>query len=257
MKIVIKIGTSTLAHSTGLVNLRRVEELVHVMADLKNAGHELVLVTSGSIGIGAGKLGLRSRPDDIPGKQACASVGQCELMYIYDKLFSSYNHTVSQVLLTRDIVDSEERKQNVINTFERLLALGVLPIVNENDAVSTEEIEFGDNDTLSAIVGQLVHTDLLIILSDVDGLYDLPPQNHPEAKLISHVSEITPELLKAAGGSGSNLGTGGMTTKLMAAEIALKSGFAMSLISGSRPEALYDVIEGKPVGTRFERTISQ
>lgn len=257
MRIVIKIGTSTLAHSTGLVNLRRVEELVHVMADLKNAGHELVLVTSGSIGIGAGKLGLRSRPEDIPGKQACASVGQCELMYIYDKLFSGYNHTVSQVLLTRDIVDSAERKQNVINTFERLLALGVLPIVNENDAVSTEEIEFGDNDTLSAIVGQLVHADLLIILSDVDGLYDLPPQNHPEAKLISHVSEITPQLLEMAGGSGSNLGTGGMITKLMAAEIALKSGFAMSLISGARPEVLYDVIDGKPVGTRFERTITQ
>ena len=257
MRIVIKIGTSTLAHSTGLVNLRRVEELVHVMADLKNAGHELVLVTSGSIGIGAGKLGLRSRPEDIPGKQACASVGQCELMYIYDKLFSGYNHTVSQVLLTRDIVDSAERKQNVINTFERLLALGVLPIVNENDAVSTEEIEFGDNDTLSAIVGQLVHADLLIILSDVDGLYDLPPQNHPEAKLISHVSEITPQLLEMAGGSGSNLGTGGMITKLMAAEIALKSGFAMSLISGARPEVLYDVIDGKPVGTRFERTIAQ
>ena len=253
MRIVIKIGTSTLARSTGLVNLRRVEQLVHVIADLKNAGHEIILVSSGSIGIGAGKLGLKQRPDDIPGKQACASVGQCELMYIYDKLFSEYNHTVSQVLLTRDVVDVPKRKQNVINTFERLLHMGVLPIVNENDAVSTEEIEFGDNDTLSAIVGQLVQADLLIILSDIDGLYDMPPQGHPEAKRIERVTSITPEIIAAAGGSGSSLGTGGMATKIQAAQIALDSGFAMSLIHGANPEALYDVLEGKPVGTWFEK----
>lgn len=253
MRIVIKIGTSILAHSTGLVNLRRVEQLVHVVADLKNAGHEIVLVSSGSIGIGAGKLGLKKRPDDIPGKQACASVGQCELMYIYDKLFSQYNHTVSQVLLTHDVVDVPERKQNVINTFERLLQMNVLPIVNENDAVSTEEIAFGDNDTLSAIVGQLVKADLLVILSDIDGLYDMPPQGHPEAKLIPFVGEITNEIIAAAGGSGSSLGTGGMATKIQAAQIAMDSGFAMSLIHGGNPDLLYDVVEGKPAGTRFEK----
>lgn len=257
MRIVIKIGTSTLAHNTGLVNLRRVEQLVHVIADLKNAGHQIVLVSSGSIGIGAGKLGLKTRPADIPGKQACASVGQCELMYIYDKLFGAYNHTVSQVLLTRDIVDAPQRKQNVINTFERLLHMGVLPIVNENDAVSTEEIEFGDNDTLSAIVGQLVNADLLIILSDVDGLYDQPPQGHPEARRIDRVTVITPEIIAAAGGSGSQLGTGGMATKIQAAQIAMESGFAMQLIHGARPEGLYDVLDGKPVGTRFEKEEQQ
>ena len=260
MRIVIKIGTSTLAHSTGLVNLRRVEQLVHVVADLKNAGHEIVLVSSGGLVFlqslsGAGKLGLKKRPDDIPGKQACASVGQCELMYIYDKLFSQYNHTVSQVLLTHDVVDVPERKQNVINTFERLLQMNVLPIVNENDAVSTEEIAFGDNDTLSAIVGQLVKADLLVILSDIDGLYDMPPQGHPQAKLIPFVGEITNEIIAAAGGSGSSLGTGGMATKIQAAQIAMDSGFAMSLIHGGNPDLLYDVVEGKPAGTRFEKKL--
>ena len=182
-------------------------------------------------------------------------MGQCELMYIYDKLFSQYNHTVSQVLLTHDVVDVPERKQNVINTFERLLQMNVLPIVNENDAVSTEEIAFGDNDTLSAIVGQLVGTDLLIILSDIDGLYDMPPQGHPEAKLIPFVGEITNEIIAAAGGSGSSLGTGGMATKIQAAKIAMDSGFAMSLIHGGNPDLLYDVVEGKPVGTRFEKKV--
>ena len=255
MRIVIKIGTSTLAHSTGLVNLRRVEQLVHVVADLKNAGHEIVLVSSGSIGIGAGKLGLKKRPDDIPGKQACASVGQCELMYIYDKLFSQYNHTVSQVLLTHDVVDVPERKQNVINTFERLLQMNVLPIVNENDAVSIDEIgihtTIGENDSLSAIVAKLIAADVLVLLSDIDGLYTADPRQDPDATLIPVVEEITPEILALAGGAGSSLGSGGMATKLKAAQIVMDAGIDMVILNGEQPQALYDLFENHSVGTRF------
>jgi glutamate 5-kinase len=251
-RIVVKVGTTTLTHPTGQLNIRRTEALVKVLSDLKNAGKELVLVTSGAIGIGAGKLGMRSRPTDLPTKQACAAVGQCELMYIYDKLFSAYNHTVSQLLLTRDAVDQTDRRENIENTFQRLLALGVIPIVNENDTVAVEEIVFGDNDTLSAIVAKAVGADLLILMSDIDGLYDANPKENPNAKLIPHVSAITPEILALAGGKGSEFGTGGMITKLHAAEIAMDSGCDMMILNGSDPAILYDVLDGKQVGTLFE-----
>lgn len=250
-RIVIKVGTSTLAHKTGMLNIRRVEELIKVIADLKNSGKEIVFVTSGAIGVGVGKLGLSKRPTDMPTKQACAAIGQSELMYIYDKHFSEYNHNVAQVLLTRDIIESQSRKENVTNTLSRLLDLSVIPIVNENDTVAVEEIEFGDNDTLSAIVAQLVHADLLIILSDIDGLYDCDPHVNADAKLIHEVIEIDDNILSLAGGKGSALGTGGMLTKIHAAQYCFECGIPMAILNGSKPKKLYDLLDGKPVGTVF------
>ena len=248
-RIVIKVGTSTLAHRTGLMNIQRVERLVKVLADLKNSGKEIILVSSGAIGVGAGKMGLKSRPADTPSKQACAAIGQCELMYCYDKYFSEYNHVVAQVLLTRDIIDSPERKENVVNTFQHLLHFGVIPVVNENDTVSVEEIEFGDNDTLSAIVGTLAGADLLVILSDIDGVFDGDPRSNPDAKLISRIPAITDEVRALAGDRGSTLGTGGMITKLTAAQIGLDAGFPTVIMNGSAPELLYQLFEGEGVGT--------
>ena len=204
-RIVVKVGTSTLAHKTGLMNIQRMERLVKVLADLKNSGKEIILVSSGAIGVGVGKMGLKEKPTDTPAKQACAAIGQCELMYCYDKYFSEYNHSVAQVLLTRDIIDSPERKQNVVNTFQNLLHYGVVPVVNENDTVAVEEIVFGDNDTLSAIVGSLVGADLLIILSDIDGVYDQNPRVNPNAKLIPHIPEITDSIRALAGDHGTSL----------------------------------------------------
>ena len=248
-RIVVKVGTSTLAHKTGLMNIQRVERLVKVLADLKNSGKEVILVSSGAIGVGAGKTGLKSRPTDVPTKQACAAIGQCELMYCYDKYFSEYNHVVAQVLLTRDIIDSPSRKENVVNTFRHLLEFGVVPVINENDTVSTEEIEFGDNDTLSAIVGVLTEADLLVILSDIDGVYDGDPRNNPDAKLIPRIPAITEEVRALAGDRGSTLGTGGMITKLTAAQIGLDAGFPTVIMNGAVPELLYDLFDGKPTGT--------
>lgn len=252
-RVVVKVGTSTLTHRTGLLNIRRVEQLVKILADLKNAGKDIILVSSGAVGVGVGELGLREKPKDIPTKQACAAIGQCELMYIYDKLFSEYNHKVAQVLLTRDNVERDHRKKNVQNTFNRLLELNVIPIVNENDTVAVEELEleFGDNDTLAAIVAKLVGADLLIILSDIDGLYDKNPKEYPDAKLIDKVTEVNEEIRALAGGKGSELGTGGMITKLNAAEIALNAGFSMLLANGQSAELLYDLLDGKHVGTIF------
>lgn len=249
--IVIKVGTSTIAHSTGLINIRNIENLVKVASDLKNMGKNIIIVSSGAIGVGLGKMGISKRPKDTPSKQAAASVGQCELMYIYDKYFSEYNHTVSQVLLTGDVIDNEARKQNVINTFNRLKELNVIAIVNENDTVATEEIEFGDNDTLSAIVSELTNADVLILFSDIDGLYDKNPKKHPDAKLVPHVYEITDELYNTASGSDSNLGTGGMVTKLNAAKKANETGIDMYILNGSNPFLLYDLLDGKECGTCF------
>lgn len=248
-RIVVKVGTSTLAHKTGLMNIQRMERLVKVLADLKNSGKEIILVSSGAIGVGVGKMGLKEKPTDTPAKQACAAIGQCELMYCYDKYFSEYNHSVAQVLLTRDILDSPERKQNVVNTFQNLLRYGVVPVVNENDTVAVEEIVFGDNDTLSAIVGSLVGADLLIILSDIDGVFDQNPRVNPNAKLIPHIPEITDSIRALAGDHGTSLGTGGMVTKITAAQIGLNAGFPTVILNGSRPENLYDLLDGKQVGT--------
>ena len=255
MKIVVKVGTSTLAHPTGRLNIRRVEELVKVLSDLKNEGHQLVLVSSGAIGMGVGKLNLPGRPADMPTKQAAAAVGQCELMYTYDKLFGAYSHTVAQLLLTAEDVNYPRRRQNFENAVNRLLELGVLPVVNENDAVATDEVgvatTIGENDTLSAIVARCVGADLLILLSDIDGLYTADPRRDARAALIPEVREITPELRALAGAPGSALGTGGMATKLKAAEIAMGCGCDMVIANGRRPELLYDIAEGRHPGTRF------
>lgn len=257
MRIVVKVGTSTLAHATGHMNIRHVENLVKVLSDLKNAGHEMILVSSGAIGMGVGKLNLPGKPADMPGKQAAAAVGQCEMMHIYDKFFEEYGQTVAQILLTEEDVEDPIRTDHLISTFRALLSLGAVPIVNENDSVSSSEIErgkarvLGDNDTLSSIVAQLVDADLLILLSDIDGLYDSDPRKNPNARLIPWVTEITPALREAAGGAGTQWGTGGMSTKLDAAQRAMANGTDMVITNGSNIEALYDIVEGKPVGTRF------
>lgn len=251
MRIVIKVGTSTLTHSTGNLNIRHVEELCKVMSDLKNAGHEVILVSSGAIGMGVGKLGLSERPKDMPTKQAAAAVGQCELMYVYDKQFSEYGHNIGQILLTGDDIENEERNKNFRNTLHRLLALRVLPIINENDTVSTAEIAVGDNDTLAAIVALEAEADLLILLSDIEGLYTADPHKDPNAKLISEVREMTDEIRALGGGAGSGLGTGGMQTKLRAASMCMERGIDMIITRGDRPALLYDCVEGTAVGTRF------
>lgn len=254
MRIVVKIGTSTLAHPGGRLNIRHTEALVKVWSDIKNAGHELIIVSSGATGLGVGKLQI-SRPKDMVTKQAAAAVGQCELMYTYDKLFNEYNHTVAQVLLTGEDVKNEQRSRNMRNTIFRLLELGALPVINENDTVATDEVgvenTIGENDTLSAIVAAAVHADLLILLSDIDGLYDGDPHRDPTAKLIPVVPSIDAHILALGGGSGSGLGTGGMATKLKAAQIVTEVGCQMVIANGSKPALLYDIVGGKPVGTRF------
>ncbi len=251
MRVVIKIGTSTLAHKTGLLNILRVEELCKVMSDLKNAGNQVILVSSGAIGMGVGKLCLAEKPTDIPTKQAAAAVGQCELMYTYDRLFAEYNHTVAQILITGDDIEHSDRKENFINTMRRLLELSAIPIINENDSISTNEIEIGDNDTLGAIVATAVDADLLIILSDIDGLYTADPKKSEDARFLHTVSEITPEIENMVGGAGSSLGTGGMITKLKAAKIVNEKGIDMVIANGENPLCLYDIVAGKNVGTRF------
>ena len=253
MRIVIKIGTSTLAHSTGHLNIRLVEQLCKVVSDIKNAGHEVILVSSGAIGMGVGKLGLHSRPSDIPTKQAAAAVGQCALMYTYDKLFSEYNHTVAQLLITGDDVANPTRHTNFRNTLNRLLELDALPLINENDTVATDEIVIGDNDTLAAIVAQNIDADKLVLLSDIDGLYTADPHKDPNAKLLDFVSEITDEIRALGGGSAGTQGTGGMATKLRAAEICLDSGCDMVITNGKRPDDLYGILEGRSIGTTFSR----
>ena len=252
MRIVVKVGTSTLAHPTGRLNIQRMEKLCKVLSDLKNMGHEIILVSSGAIAMGFGKLNLSERPKDVPTKQASAAVGQCELMYIYDKLFTEYNHTVAQLLITApDIEEGGVRKQNFHNTLARLLELGALPVINEDDTISTEEFGIGDNDTLSAIVAVTIQADLLILLSDIDGLFDGDPRKNPDAKLIDTVEKIDEHIISLGGGSGSNLGTGGMATKLRAAQMATAAGCEMVIANGQSPEVLYDVAAGKRVGTRF------
>ena len=250
-RIVFKVGTSTLTHDTGKLNLRRMRDLARVLSDLKNAGREIVLVSSGAIGVGVGKLKLERRPHDVAGRQACAAVGQCELMYIYDKLFSEYGHVTAQVLLTRDCVDDRLRRMNIQNAFERLLDMGALPIVNENDTVAVEEIVFGDNDTLSALVARIVRADALIILTDIDCLDEENPRVNPNAKLIPVGEEIKRHLREIAGGTGSSRGTGGMITKIEAADIATRQGITTAIIDGSDPEEIYRLLDGEEVGTVF------
>ena len=255
MRIVVKVGTSTLAHTGGRINIRRMELLCKVLSDLKNAGHQMVLVSSGAIGMGVGKLSLSGRPEDMTGKQAAAAVGQCELMYTYDKLFAEYNHTVAQILLTADDIQNSRRRKYIKDTLDRLLQWGCLPIINENDAVAIDEIgihtTIGENDTLSAIVAKLAEADLLVLLSDIDGLYTADPRLDSTATLIPEVTAITEDILALAGGTGTSLGSGGMATKLKAATIAMDAGIDMVIMCGENPENLYAITEGKPIGTRF------
>ena len=255
MRIVVKVGTSTLAHAGGRLNIRRVELMCKVLSDIKNAGHQVILVSSGAIGMGVGKLGLPGRPGDMPGKQAAAAVGQCELMYTYDRLFSQYSHVVAQILLTAEDLRHPLRSSHVHDSLERLFQWNVLPIINENDVVSTDEIgiqtTIGENDSLSAIVARLVQADLLILLSDIDGLYTADPKRNADAVLIPKVDAITDDILALAGGAGSDLGSGGMATKLRAAKIAMDAGIDMIITNGENPEILYDIFDGKAVGTKF------
>ncbi|MCC8131813.1 MAG: glutamate 5-kinase [Oscillospiraceae bacterium] len=251
-RVVIKVGTSTLTHPSGALNIRHVEELVKVISDIRNSGVEIVLVTSGAIGLGAARLGLKERPKDTPTKQACAAVGQCELMNIYEKQFNEYGITAAQVLLTKFVL-TDERKENVINSLGRLIEFGTIPIVNENDVVAIDELELevGENDSLAAIVAMITNADTLIIMSDIDGLYECDPKINSNAKLISKITEISDELVKMAGGSASGLGTGGMATKLRAAKLAMSQNIDMMIINGKRPANLYDVFDGKQIGTLF------
>ena len=252
-RAVIKVGTSTLTYEGGRLNIRRIEKLVKTISDIRNSGIEVVLVSSGAIGVGMGKAGITKRPDCPREKQALAAIGQCELMNFYGNMFENYSHTVAQILLTKDVVDKEEMRTNAKNTFEMLFALNAIPIVNENDTVSTEQIEFGDNDTLSAIVAELVGADLLILLSDIDGLYDKDPHKNADAKIIDVVEKIDDSIKALAGGTGTSRGTGGMVTKITAAEIATKAGVDMIIANGSEPLVLYDIFDGKKVGTLFKK----
>lgn len=251
MRVVIKVGTSSLTHSSGHLNIRKVENMCKVLSDLKNAGHEIILVSSGAIAMGVGKLNLTERPTDVPTKQAMAAIGQCELMYAYDKLFSEYNHTVAQILITTDDMKNERRHINFQNTMNRLLELGTLPIINENDTVSFEEFGIGDNDTLSAFVAVSIHADLLVLLSDIDGLYTADPHKDPNAKLIPVIEEIDDEIISIAGGAGTARGTGGMKTKINAAITVTQNGTDMIIANAADIEKLYDIVDGKDVGTRF------
>ena len=251
MKIVIKIGTSTLAHKTGRLNIKRTEEICKIIADLKNAGNDIIIVSSGAIGMGVGKLSLTKRPNDMATKQAAAAVGQCELMYTYDRLFSKYGYTVGQILITASDIRKEDRHVNFRNTLNRLLKFNAIPVINENDSVATEEIEIGDNDTLAAYVAESSRADLAILLSDIDGLYTADPHTNKDAQLIKEVYKITDGIKKLGSDNHSGLSVGGMKTKITAASICMKAGCDMIICNGANPELLYDIVDGKQVGTRF------
>jgi len=255
-RIAVKVGTSTLTHQNATLNLRQMERLVRVLSDLKSAGHEIILISSGAISVGVQKLRLPGRPDELPVKQAAAAVGQCQLMHLYDKFFSEYSITVGQILLTRGDVEEPAIKETLLNTLHAMVALGVIPVINENDSVSHEEIEstdniFGDNDTLSAIVADMCEADVLVLLSDIDGLFERDPREDPTARMLEEVRELTDEIRQGAMGAGTWRGSGGMITKLQAAEICMTAGIDMIITNGERPEDLYEIAEGKKIGTRF------
>ncbi len=250
-RLVIKVGTSTLIHPTGKANIRKMRQLVSVISDIVNSGLEVALVTSGAIGVGVGKLNLGERPDDTPGRQATATVGQCELMFMYDKMFAEYGHTIGQLLITKGDVENEKCRNNLINTFEKLFEYGAVPVINENDSVAVEEIVYGDNDILSATVAGLIGADALIILTDTDGLYDANPNEDEEAKLIAVVEDITEEMYRAAGGNGTKFSTGGMATKLSAARVAMENGIDTIIMNGENMDNIYKAMDGRQVGTFF------
>jgi glutamate 5-kinase len=248
-RIIIKIGSSSLTHPTGKLNIRKIENLTKVIADFSNAGREIILVSSGAVSAGAAKLGLTLPLERIEEKKAAAAVGQAELMNIYDRFFMSFGIKIAQVLLTRDVIDNEVRRQNAEETFKVLISMGCVPIVNENDTVSSDEIKFSGNDILSAYVSNLCKADLVINLSDTDGLYNKNPSEHEDAELIREVSEITPEILSYAGGAGSERGTGGFITKLQAALMIRDQHTPMIIANSADPDILYDILEGKIAGT--------
>lgn len=250
-RVVVKVGTSSVAHATGKPNLYKIESLVRQLADLHNKGMEVILVTSGAIGTGAGKLGLAKRPRTIPEKQAAAAVGQGILMHIYEKLFSEYGVTVGQVLLTREDFSDRRRFLNARNSLHAMLHFGVIPVINENDTVAIDEIKLGDNDNLSALVAALIDADILILLSDIDGLFTADPRKDKDARLIRDVTEISPEIEALSGGAGSKLGTGGITTKIQAAKIAMHSGIVTVIANMEEKDIVRRVIEGEMVGTVF------
>ncbi len=250
-RVVVKVGTSTITYPNGLLNLKRVEELAWVLTDLKNSGKDVVLVTSGAIGVGSVRMGMKERPTVMRQKQAAAAVGQAMIMQIYHNFFDRYNQTVAQVLLTKEEVGSDERYQNTRNTFETLMELGVIPIVNANDSISTEEIGISDNDRLSAIVAEIICADILILMTDIDGLYDSDPKSNPDAKRISFVDWVTDEVRQMAGDKGSAFSVGGMLTKLQAAEICQDAGVKMAIVLGEDPTIIHRVIAGEDVGTFF------
>ena len=252
-RIVVKVGTSTLTNDAGKSDLRTTDRLVCVLSDIQNMGYEVVLVSSGAIAVGRNQLNMTSKPDSMRMKQAAAAVGQCELMHIYDDMFSKYSITVAQILLTKTIVQNPERRQHVQNTIERLLQLGVIPILNENDTVAIDELELeiGENDSLSAVIATVADADLLVILSDIDGLFSADPRVHQDAEVVPLVSAIDDSILQMAGGAGSTLGTGGMATKLNAAQIATENGIDMVIMNGKNPDLLYDLFDNKQVGTLF------
>lgn len=249
-RVVIKVGTSTLAYKSGNLNIRRVQKLIEVFSDLKNAGHEIIFVTSGAVGVGVGCIGLKERPKDMPTKQACAAIGQNQLMSFYSAEFARFNHTTAQILATRDVFSNKERRENLYNTMHTLLSLGVVPIINANDSVSIEQLDFDENDTLSAMVAEIADADLLVILTDVDGLYDKNPKL-PDAKLIPLVEKVTDEMIAAAGDKGSELASGGMLTKIEAAIIAGEAAIPTAIIKGENPELLYDLFDNKAACTLF------
>lgn len=249
-RVVIKVGSSTLTHETGHLNLRRIEMLVKILSDFKNAGKEVVLVSSGAVSAGVAKIGLQHRPHDTAEKQATAAVGQNELMKIYSRFFADYGVNIGQILMTKDVFTDGERRQNAENTFNALLKFGCVPIVNENDSVATEELNFGGNDKLAAYVALVCHADILLNLSDVDGLFDSDPRKNPDACLIPRVESID-EVARLAGGNGTERGTGGMITKLEAARIVTEAGIPMFILNGHDPEILYTLLDGGHVGTYF------
>lgn len=251
-RVVVKVGTTSLTYPNGKFNLKKIDNLSKMLTDLTNKGIEVVLVSSGAIAIGAAKLGLAERPRDVIGKQAASAVGQALLMQMYEKFFSEYNQKVAQILLTKPVFDAESKRRNASNTINRLLEMGVIPIVNENDTISTDEFnEFSDNDTLSSYVAGLIKSDLLIILSDIDGMYTADPNKDKNAEIIDTVAEITDEIYSLAGGSASALGTGGMVTKVKAADYLRKKNVSMVIASGENPDVVYDILEGKKIGTLF------
>ena len=250
-RIVVKVGTSTITYANGKRNFSQIDRLARELSDLQNQGKEMILVSSGAVAVGVDRLGLPAKPATIPGKQACAAVGQGVLMHTYEKLFADYGQIVAQVLITRTEAIDRHRYTNCRNTFMTLLQQGVIPIVNENDVVALDELKIGDNDNMSALVAGIVDADLVIILSDIDGLYTANPATHPEATLVHTVQEITPEVEASAGGVGSSRGTGGMATKIQAAKAATNSGIQLVIASGTEKNAIPRILQGEEIGTLF------